>query len=227
MSLDSQRIYGGFKQHALCACGCVGSAHYVRWIGDTFKGTRCDGDHGGHKFKEVQDILKNCSIELEQLNMEYEENHDANIEDIARDAAKKLANELDKPIVLEDTGLFFEAYDGFPGALPKFVYSTLGYKGIFKLLEGEKRDAYFKTAAAYCEPGSEPVLFEGIMKGVITNEVHNLDKDEMPYDRIFIPEKKTKTLSDMNLEEKNSFSQRAEAFRKFGEYITDKLDNSK
>lgn len=70
-----------------------------------------------HKFQEVQDILKDFPIELEQLDMEYEENHDAGIEDIARDAAKKLANELNRQIVLEDTGLFFEAYDGFPGAL--------------------------------------------------------------------------------------------------------------
>jgi inosine/xanthosine triphosphate pyrophosphatase family protein len=41
----------------------------------------------------------------------------------------------------------------------------------------------------------------------------------MPYDKIFIPEGKTKTISDMAVEEKNSFSQRAQAFKKFGEYI--------
>lgn len=102
------------------------------------------------------------------------------------------------------------------------LFNTLGFKGIFKLLEGEKRNAYFKTVAAYCEPGSEPVLFEEVIRGVITEEVHNPDKDEMPYDKIFIPENKTKTISDMDLEEKNSFSQRAGAFRKFGEYIANK-----
>ena len=44
----------------------------------------------------------------------------------------------------------------------------------------------------------------------------------MPYDRIFIPEGKSKTISDMTLQEKNSLSQRAEAFKKFGEYIINK-----
>lgn len=175
-----------------------------------------------HKFEEVGDILKNYPVELEWLDMEYEENHDAGMEEIARDAARKLAKKLNRKIVLEDTGLFFEAYGGFPGALPKFVYKTLGYKGIFKLLEGENRNAYFKTVAAYCEAGSEPILFEGVMRGVIANEVHNQDKDAMPYDRIFIPEGRMKTVSDMGLEEKNSFSQRAEAFKKFGEYIAGK-----
>ncbi|MBU4466720.1 RdgB/HAM1 family non-canonical purine NTP pyrophosphatase [Patescibacteria group bacterium] len=172
-----------------------------------------------HKFREVKGILKDFPFELEQLDMEYEENHDSEIEDIAGSAARKLAKELKKPIIVEDTGLFFEAYDGFPGALPKFIFKALGYKGILKLLEDEGRGAYFKTIVAYCEPGKEPVLFEGIMKGAITKEVYNLEKDEMPYDKIFVPESKTKTISDMSLEEKNSLSQRAEAFLKFGKYI--------
>lgn len=172
-----------------------------------------------HKFQEAKDVLSEYPIILEQLNLEYEENHDQSMEEIVRTASKKLANRLNKPIILEDTGLFFEAYNNFPGALPKFVFNTLGYKGIFKLLEGGSKRAFFRTIAAFCEPGKEPVLFEGIMKGKMTRKVHNLDKDAMPYDRIFIPEGKDKTISDMTLKEKNSFSQRAEAFRKFGEFI--------
>ena len=172
-----------------------------------------------HKFKEARNILKDFPIELEQLDMDYEENHDKGIEEIARGAAKKLADKLDKPVALEDTGLFFEAYNNFPGALPKFVINSIGFKGIFKLLDGESREAYFKTVAAFCEPCSEPVLFEGIMKGEITKKIYNENKDEMPYDKIFIPEGKTETISEMTLEEKNSFSQRAKAFKKFGEYI--------
>lgn len=172
-----------------------------------------------HKFKEARDILKSYPVKLSRLDMDYEENHDENIEEIARGAAKKLADKLNKPIVLEDTGLFFEAYNNFPGAFPKFVINSIGFKGIFKLLDGESRKAYFKTAVAFCEPNSEPILFEGIMKGKITDKIHNKNKDEMPYDKIFIPRGKTKTISGMTLEEKNSFSQRAKAFKKFGEYV--------
>ncbi len=172
-----------------------------------------------HKFKEAQDILKDYPVELEQLDMDYEENHDESIEEIARGAAKKLADKLNRPVVLEDTGLFFEAYNNFPGALPKFVINSIGFKGIFKLLGGESRKAYFKTVAAFCEPGSEPILFEGIMKGEITKKIYNENKDEMPYDKIFIPEGKNKTISEMTLEEKNSFSQRSKAFKKFGAHL--------
>lgn len=172
-----------------------------------------------HKFLEVQDILRPYQVELEHLSMEYEENHDTSMDEIARTAAKKLANELQRPVVMEDTGLFFEAYEGFPGALPKFIFQTIGYKGILKLLEGEKRGAYFRTVAGYCEPGMEPQLFDGVMKGEITTEVHNINIDAMPYDRIFVPAGKAVTISDMAMAEKNEFSQRAQAFYKFGEYL--------
>ena len=174
-----------------------------------------------HKFEEVEDVLKAYpKIELEHLNKEYDENHDLSMEQIAKTAAKKLADEMQRSIILEDTGLFFEAYDNFPGALPKFVFNTLGYKGILKLLENESRKAYFKTVAAFCMPGKEPITFEGVMHGEITKEVFNKDKDAMPYDRIFIPEGHDNTISEMTLGQKNKFSQRSQAFRKFGEYLT-------
>ncbi|MBD3355375.1 non-canonical purine NTP pyrophosphatase [Candidatus Woesearchaeota archaeon] len=140
-----------------------------------------------HKFSEVSHLLKDYSFELEQLDVEYDENHDLGMEEISKRAAKQLADELNKPIVLEDTGLFFEAYKGFPGPLPKFVIKTLNFKGIFKLLDGESRKAYFQTIAAFCMPGKEPIVFEGKMKGAITEYIHDKDKDEMPYDKIFIP----------------------------------------
>ncbi|MEX0650290.1 MAG: RdgB/HAM1 family non-canonical purine NTP pyrophosphatase [Candidatus Andersenbacteria bacterium] len=172
-----------------------------------------------HKFQEVQDILKDYPIELEQLDRSYEENHDASIDEVARSGALQMLKEINAPVVVEDTGLFFEAYEGFPGALPKFVMNTLGFKGILKLLEGESRKAYFRTVVGYAEPGQEPQLFEGIMRGSITEEVHNPEADVMPYDKIFIYEGQAKTISDMTAEEKSALSQRGESFRKFGEYI--------
>lgn len=173
-----------------------------------------------HKFKEAQKVLIEYGITLEQLDREYDENHDASLEEIAQTAAQKLSQELQTTVIVEDTGLFFDAYPGFPGALPKFVFNTLGYEGIFRVLTDQKRTAYFKTMVAFCRPNEKAQLFEGRMDGTITEEVHNSEKDAMPYDRIFIPKGETRTISDMTLEKKNSFSQRAQAFRALGDYLT-------
>lgn len=176
------------------------------------------------KFEEVESLFKSYGIDVEWINRKYEEDSDDTIEDTAKKAAKKLAEELKTPIVLEDTGLFFEAYEGFPGPSPKFVFKTLGYKGIFKLLDGVSRNAYFETFAAYCEPGSEPITFDGKMRGTITTRIFNTSKefDFMPYDRIFIPEGKKVTISGMTMEQKNQLSQRSKAFRKLGEFLKNK-----
>lgn len=172
-----------------------------------------------HKFAEAEEALKSYPVELEHLVMEYAENHDSSLEEIAAQAATELAGKLERPVIVEDTGLFFEAYSGFPGALPKFVFQTLGYAGIFKLLAGANRAAYFKTIVGYGVPGSSAQCFEGIMSGTITETIFDEEQDVMPYDRIFIPQGKQVTISQLSLAEKNKFSQRGQAFRKFGEYI--------
>ena len=176
-----------------------------------------------HKFEEITDILKPYPIELSWLNRKYDEDNDYPIDEIAKMAAKKLAEELKAPISLEDTGLFLEAYPGFPGPGPKFAINTLGYKGFFKLLDGESHKAYFQTFAAYCEPEKEPIVFEGRMNGHFIDEIRNEDRDMMPYDHFFVPEGYgDKTLSEISLGEKSTISQRGEAFRKLGDFLAKK-----
>lgn len=176
-----------------------------------------------HKFSEVSEVLKPFNVNIEQVVLDYAENHDSSLEEVATTASTEVSKQLNRPVILEDTGLFFEAFEGFPGALPKFVFKTLGYRGIFKLLENEKRDAYFKTVAAYCEPGGTPKLFIGIMRGKITTEIFDAEKDLMPYDRIFIADELPgKILSRLSIVEKNQVSQRGQAFRHFGEWYKNK-----
>lgn len=173
-----------------------------------------------YKFAEMSELMEEFGIELEQLNLKYAEDQDDSMEEIVQKAAQELASTWKRPVVLEDTGFFLDAYPGFPGPMAKFVYNTLGPDGILKFLEGKSRGAEFKTVVGYCEPGSKPVLFEGVLKGEVAEAVHNRDKDVFDYDRLFIPEGEAVTLSDMTMQEKNEVSQRAEAFRKFGAYIT-------
>ena len=174
-----------------------------------------------HKYEEVKNILSEFSIEVEWNDEELIE-PEGILEDIASYKARYAAKKLHKTVIVEDTGIFFEVYNEFPGIHPKFVFNGIGFEGIMRLLDGKDRKAYSKTIAAFCEPGKEPVLFEGIMRVRISEKVNNPDKNSMPYDHIFIPEGYDITISDMTTEEKNRFSQRAEAFRKLGEFLKEK-----
>lgn len=174
-----------------------------------------------HKVEEIGFELKKYGVELEQLNIGYGEDKDVNMEEIAKKASKELAEKLQRMIIMEDTGLYFKAYDNFPGAMPKFVFNSIGFDGIFRLLEGKDRSAYFRTIIGFCEPGNEPVLFAGEMQGEITKEVYEPEKDGMPYTHIFIPTGTNKVMIEMTIEEKNTVSQRGEAARKLGEFLKD------
>ena len=91
------------------------------------------------------------------------------------------------------------------------------------------RGAHFKTIIGYCEPHKEPVLFEGKLHGKIAKEVKGTDANVMPYERIFVCERKNsdgkkenKYLYEYSREEKGKFSHRGIVFRKLREFLKDK-----
>lgn len=174
------------------------------------------------KFEEVKRVFDKHNLELDWLNVPKPEPADEwDIAKVAVFAAKEIANKHNVAVIVEDTGFFFEAYSHFPGPHSKFVFQGIGYEGIFKLLKEKDRTAHFLTVAALCEPGKEPVTFEGVMKGAITEEVHGEETADMPYDRIFMPEGSKKPWI-LDLESKAKDSHRVRAFTKAAEYIAGK-----
>ncbi|MBD3313017.1 RdgB/HAM1 family non-canonical purine NTP pyrophosphatase [Candidatus Woesearchaeota archaeon] len=174
-----------------------------------------------HKYEEVKNILSEFGIEAEQKDIELPE-PEGDIDSIAKAKAKHAAGMLMTPVCVDDTGIFFEAYKNFPGPNPKFVFNGIGYEGIMRLLKGKSRKAYFRTAVSYCEPGNDPIVFDGVMKGKITEEVHDEEKDVLPYMRIFIADGQEKVISSVPVEEKNRISHRGQAFRKLGRFLKER-----
>lgn len=167
----------------------------------------------------MQKILEPYNIELEQVAMDYAEDKEATMAEVAEKAAKELAEKFNEPVIVEDTGIFFKAYNNFPGAQPKFVIKSIGFDGIFRLLKDKDRSVYFQTVIGYCQPGQTPVTFEGILHGQILDKIIMPETEVMPYDHIFVPDGQEKAIVQMTLDEKNSISQRGQATRKLGEYL--------
>ncbi len=171
------------------------------------------------KFDEVKHIFESNGFEIEWLNEPKPEPADEwDIKAVAEYAAEKLANKHQKPVVVEDTGFFFNAYKDFPGPHSKFAFHALGYEGLLKLLEGKDRAAFFRIVASFCMPGKKPVSFEGRMDGKVAEKVYGEKATQMPFDRIFIPDGYEKTWIEM-LEEKLKTSHRTQAFGKMVKYL--------
>ena len=112
------------------------------------------------KIDSARQILEPLGFTIDNIKMETVEIQADDVEDVAKYSATWACQKLNCPVLKNDSGLFVEALNGFPGVYTHYVDDTLGEDGILKLLEGvENRKAYFKEVLAYCEPGKEPVTY--------------------------------------------------------------------
>jgi len=131
------------------------------------------------------------------------------------------------PCFADDTGLEVEALNGEPG-----VYSAR-YAGedknsddnidllLNKLGAKLNRRARFRTVITLIGLDEEPLYFEGVVEGTITDK--RKGTFGFGYDPVFIPEGLKNTYAEMNLQEKSSLSHRAIAIKKLGDYLKNRI----
>ena len=139
-----------------------------------------------HKYYEIKSILQNRITDL-NFNF-YKQNlieiQDDKIEKIAIEKAKSAYNMVQRPIIIEDDGLFINSLNGFPGQYSSYVFKSIGNRGILRLLEGNKdRSAFFKSIIVYSN-GNIAKAFSGQINGNISSTITD---DGWGYDPIFIP----------------------------------------
>lgn len=171
-----------------------------------------------HKFIEMKKVADDFGISLRQLDESKIEEKDKTIQETALENAERISNKTNKVVIVDDTGIFFKAYNNFPGQHPKMIYNMIGYEGLLKLVEGKNRECEFVTAAALCFPNQKPMLFEGKMKLTIAKDVHCADRDVHLYERILLTDNGGR-FCDITTEEKNLISHRANAFRKLFKFL--------
>ncbi|MEM7821332.1 MAG: RdgB/HAM1 family non-canonical purine NTP pyrophosphatase [Candidatus Aenigmatarchaeota archaeon] len=171
------------------------------------------------KIKEVSSFFKNFGIKIIGKKLNLLEPKYKRLEEVAREKAIQASKKLKKPLIVEDTGIYFNCYKNFPGTISKFIFETIGFDGIFRLLSRKTRRAYFKTAVAYYKPREKILIFTGICRGKITRKIRGRINKKMPYDNIFVPEGCKKTFSEMSKEEKAKYSHRAKALEKFAKWF--------
>ena len=172
-----------------------------------------------HKVQEAKDVFSEFNIEIEQINEEKYEPKEFDLRQTAEHNAKLFYKKYKKPVIVDDTGVFFKAYNEFPGNHPKLIFNMLGYKGLLKLLENESNEVQFKTVVGYCDKDGVKT-FEGTLDCIVDNKVHDEDKDVLPYERILLVNEKP--ISSMSRFDKNKISHRAKAFRKVIRMLSNK-----
>ena len=175
-----------------------------------------------HKLKEITPLFKKYNVEFDTNTLEKYEIRSESIEEIARAAAKTAFDLLQKPVVVDDTGFFIDALNGFPGSYAGIVLNFIGYEGILRLMtENEVRASKFMTAVGYYD-GQQLESFVGTMSGVVARKPAG--EDGFGYDPIFVPHGFTKTYAELSFDEKVSISHRTKAFEEFLRWYSSTLD---
>ena len=170
------------------------------------------------KAEEFSEIFTEYGFNFRVEPMATPEIQEDDLREIARYSVLYAYKVLREPVLVEDAGLFIEALNGFPGPYSSYVYRTIGVNGILKLMEGAaRRRARFESAIAFYSPLTELKIFTGTIEGRISDEPRG--SGGFGFDPIFIPDGSIKTFAEMSLEEKNRFSHRGKAARRFAEWF--------
>ena len=166
-----------------------------------------------HKRREAAEVL---GVELERASPEVPEVQALDVTEVA--AAKALAayealGSPEHPILVEDSGLVVEAWNGLPGAFTKWFVQSVGNEGLLRMLPPEaNRLARAVCAVAVADgPFGEDVrVFLGEAPGSLATEPRG--ESGFGWDPIFVPDGSSLTYGQMGAE-KNADSHRARAFR--------------
>jgi XTP/dITP diphosphohydrolase len=173
-----------------------------------------------NKIREIKNVLGNSFtlLSLQDINMNEDIPEDEmTLEGNALHKARHIYKASGMNVFADDTGLEVEALNGRPGVhSARFAGenkdSDANINKLLSLLENEtNRNARFRTVIALISDGKE-YLFEGIVTGTIIKERRG--NHGFGYDPVFIPEGKSITFAEMDLDKKNMISHRARAFEK-------------
>lgn len=161
------------------------------------------------EFKKILgDTLKRVSLDLEEIQS-------LSLEEVSKHKAKQAYAQLKEPVIVEDTGLFLDAFNGLPGPFVKFFYEELGKDYAIRLLRAEEnRNAIGRCVITYYD-GVHMQCFIGEVKGTITRELTQAKDKAFGFDFCFVPQGYTQTLAELGIDIKNKISHRANAVLKF------------
>lgn len=171
-----------------------------------------------HKRREASEIL---GVELEAAVPETPEIQALDVAEVAATKARAAYEALgspQRPVLVEDSGLVVEAWNGLPGAFTKWFLQAVGNEGLLRMLPpGADRSARAVCAVAVAGPSLDEVrVFLGEVPGVLAHELRG--EDGFGWDPIFVPSGSLLTYAQMG-REKNTDSHRARAFKEVRDWL--------
>lgn len=163
---------------------------------------------------KAREVARFLGREVRAVPLDLPEIQDVRFDVVARRKALDAAKAAGTPVLVEDSGLEVAAWNGFPGALTKWITVHSSQETLAHMLDGfADRRAEAVSALAIAGPDDEEsdvLVVEGRVKGSLAKEPRGANG--FGWDVLFIPDGDTRTFAEMELGEKDAISHRFRAF---------------
>ncbi|WP_108308407.1 non-canonical purine NTP pyrophosphatase [Metalysinibacillus jejuensis] len=139
-----------------------------------------------NKYAPFKNFLNGSIMEVVLFKEEILEIQAKTLEDVAKAKAEAVHKIYKNSFLIDDVGLFLDAYPSFPGPYTKHMLQVLGAEGFSKLIEGKSNKATF-TCILSGYINEEFVLVKGEVSGKFDPTIP-LQDGEMPLSTWFIPD---------------------------------------
>ncbi len=152
-----------------------------------------------------------CGTDLESVEFDLPEIQSLDLITVLRAKGEEAFRHLQRPLIVEETGLELAAMGGFPGPLVKWMLAAVGADGIARaaIAMGDDR-VTARCGLLLLEPDRE-VLAVGETPGRVVLPPRG--DHGFGWDPIFVPEGEDRTYAQLRPEDKDHLSHRGRAWR--------------
>lgn len=152
-----------------------------------------------------------CGADLEAVEIDLPEIQSLDLIAVLRAKGDEAFRRLQRPLIVEETGLELDSMSGFPGPLVKWMLLAVGAEGIARsaIAMGDDR-ATARCALLLVQPEGELVAV-GETRGKVVLPPRGAGG--FGWDPIFLPEGEDKTYAQLRSDQKDRLSHRGRAWR--------------
>ncbi len=143
-------------------------------------------------------MSESLGIELAHQKIDLDEIQSLDTKKIVEHKVKQAYDQLQSPVIVEDTWLQFEAMNGLPGPFIKFFLDNMPFQDICDLLNGKSRKARAGAVFGYYD-GQVMKIMESGLDGTIAQ--HPAGDGGWGWDQFFIPDGYAITRAQMSEED--------------------------
>ena len=161
-------------------------------------------------------LARYLGFPVEHQKLDLDEIQSLDLKEIVEHKVKQAYQQIQKPVIVEDVALEFDALGKLPGPFIRFFVDNVPFETICSIVNGKSRNATARCVFGYYD-GQNLQLFEGFLNGKIPETPRG--KAGYGWDSIFIPEGYSVTRASLDEEDDRKTYTQIKPFEKLKEFL--------